>query len=89
MVSGAIGLKVNWERMLREALAAGRFRASLAGYCVATYILGVGDRHGDNVMVARDGRLFHVDFGHFLGNVKSKVRPPSTSASHPRCQHNH
>ncbi len=47
-----------------------RFAASCAACCVATYALGVADRHNGNIMLSTDGRLFHIDFGHVLGHFK-------------------
>jgi hypothetical protein len=53
--------------MLEDAIS--NFTRSCAAYCVATYVIGVGDRHNDNIMVTKSGKLFHIDFAHFLGNI--------------------
>ena len=48
-------------------LAMDTYSRSLAGWAAVTYALGVGDRHADNVLIASDGRVCHVDFGFILG----------------------
>lgn len=52
------------------------FTESLAAYSVMTYVLKIGDRHDNNILVTKDGRLLHIDYGFILGDVTKPFTPP-------------
>ena len=47
--------------------AQGRFTRSLAAYTVFTDLLGVSDRHLENIMLHDSGCLLHIDYGFICG----------------------
>ncbi len=48
------------------------FLKSLAAYCLVMYIIQVKDRHNGNILLHRNGKIFHIDFGFFLSNMPGK-----------------
>lgn len=52
------------------------FVKSCAGYCVITYLLGVGDRHLDNLLLHNQtGCFFHCDYSFLFGRDPKKYLP--------------
>ena len=52
-----------------------RFIKSTSIYCVISYLLGIGDRHCDNLMVTDTGYLFHIDYTFCLGQDVKMFAP--------------
>jgi hypothetical protein len=45
-----------------------RFVQSLAISSAIAYIIGIGDRHLDNIMINKSGQIFHIDYGYIMEN---------------------
>ncbi len=52
------------------------FVRSCAAYSVLSYVLGVGDRHLDNLMLRSTGAFLHVDFGYVFGREPKPFAQP-------------
>jgi len=50
-----------------------KFLQSLAISSCLSYILGLGDRHLDNIMINNLGQIFHIDYGYLLDNPMTSI----------------
>jgi hypothetical protein len=56
-----------WQGDLNDWVPSAPLIASAAAAFTTAYILGIGDRHQDNMLVSREGHLFNIDFGYLFG----------------------
>ena len=53
-----------------------RFKNSCAVYSVIAFLLSISDRNTENLMLTKNGSLFHIDFGYILSLDPKTLRTP-------------
>lgn len=62
--------KYEWKNLFEgEGSGTRRFICSMAGSYVACWVLGIRDRHQDNMMIKDDNTFFHIDFGFIFNDA--------------------
>jgi phosphatidylinositol 3-kinase len=56
-----------------------KFRRSVVGSCILSYIIGLGDRHLQNIVVC-NGELTHIDFSYMFGHDPKITQPLRVTA---------
>jgi hypothetical protein len=51
-----------------------KFRKSVVGSCILSHLIGVGDRHLQNI-VCHNGEIVHIDFSYMLGHDPKLPQP--------------
>ena len=49
---------------------------SCVSFCLIGYLLGIGDRHLENIMITQNGYIFHIDFSYILGDEPNFIGHP-------------
>lgn len=61
---------------LPDPAAVSNFLPSCVGFSLLTYLLGIGDRHLDNLLLTPSGQLLHIDFSFVFGSDPKPFPPP-------------
>ena len=56
-----------------------KFRKSVVGSCILSYVIGLGDRHLQNIVVC-NGELAHIDFSYMFGHDPKIPQPLRVTA---------
>lgn len=62
--------KCNYGNKIQDARL--NFCYSLAAYCLVCYFLQIKDRHNGNILLHKDGRIVHIDYGFLFTTAPGK-----------------
>ena len=66
-------IKKHYGEKTNDQMFVNKLIASSIGSYIGAYIMGIRDRHSDNILIKNDGTLFHIAYGYVLGEKLSAL----------------